>query len=166
MAITKQTGRKSTTVTAERSIRSNNPWARSVKALEAKEASTRATHSGPVGLGRGKNGLKRLQAVHRAQLKKRNQKALSCLKKSNAQISTKPAIPRAAMARLIGSIKNDMGLSPFKMQVAAIDLIHEVAEHYLVGLMEDSYLITKAAKRTTLMPKDIELYLRLNRARR
>ena len=39
----------------------------------------------------------------------------------------------------------------------AVDALHEAAENYLVGMMEDANLLTIHAKRYTIQPQDIEL---------
>ena len=39
----------------------------------------------------------------------------------------------------------------------AVDALHEVAESYLVGMMEDANLLTIHAKRYTIQPRDIQL---------
>ena len=39
----------------------------------------------------------------------------------------------------------------------AMDALHEAAESYLVGMMEDANLLTIHAKRFTIQPRDIQL---------
>ena len=43
----------------------------------------------------------------------------------------------------------------------AIDALHEAAESYLVGMMEDANLLTIHAKRYTIQPRDIQLACRI-----
>ena len=43
----------------------------------------------------------------------------------------------------------------------AVDALHEAAEHYLVGMMEDANLLTIHAKRYTIQPRDIQLAHRI-----
>ena len=43
----------------------------------------------------------------------------------------------------------------------AMDALHEAAENYLVGMMEDANLLTIHAKRYTIQPRDIELARRI-----
>ena len=65
-------------------------------------------------------------------------------------------VPRAAMRRVVKflSIRLD---SSKRWTPDALDAIQESAEHYLTGLFEDSDLLTKHAKRKTLMPQDMKL---------
>ena len=42
-------------------------------------------------------------------------------------------------------------------QVPAVAALQEVAEAYLIGLLEDVNLVAIHAKRVTIMPKDIQL---------
>ncbi len=42
-----------------------------------------------------------------------------------------------------------------------VDALQEAAEAYLVGLFEDSNLCAIHAKRITIMPKDMQLALRI-----
>ena len=49
----------------------------------------------------------------------------------------------------------------FDFQVQAILALQEVAEAYLVGLLEDTNLCGIHAKRVTIMPKDIQLAWRI-----
>ena len=44
-----------------------------------------------------------------------------------------------------------------KIQASAILALHEVAESYLVWLLEDGHLCAIHMKRITLMPKDLQL---------
>ena len=43
----------------------------------------------------------------------------------------------------------------------AMDALHEAAENYLVGMMEDANLLAIHAKRYTIQPRDIELAHRI-----
>ena len=43
----------------------------------------------------------------------------------------------------------------------AVDALHEAAESYLVGMMEDANLLAIHAKRYTIQPRDIQLARRI-----
>ena len=43
----------------------------------------------------------------------------------------------------------------------AVDALHEAAENYLVGMMEDANLLAIHAKRYTIQPRDIQLARRI-----
>jgi len=76
------------------------------------------------------------------------------------QKSTELLIRRMAFQRLVREIAQDYK-TDLRFQNAAISAIHEAAEHYIVGLFEDSNLCAIHAKRITLMPKDIQLARRI-----
>ena len=46
---------------------------------------------------------------------------------------------------------------PFRWQANAIEALHEGAENYLIGLLEDANLFALHARRITLQPRDIQL---------
>ena len=48
------------------------------------------------------------------------------------------------------------GILP-RWQKGAVDALHEAAEHYLIGMMEDANLLAIHAKRYTIQPRDIQL---------
>ena len=50
---------------------------------------------------------------------------------------------------------------PWQMQAMAIYMLQWAAEAYLVGLLEDTNLIAIHTKCVTIMPKDIQLVLRI-----
>jgi histone H3 len=49
----------------------------------------------------------------------------------------------------------------FRYQSSAIGCLQEATESYLVGLFEDTNLCSIHAKRVTIMPRDIQLALRI-----
>ena len=52
-------------------------------------------------------------------------------------------------------------MDPWQMQAMAIYVLQWAAEAYLVGLLEDTNLIAIHTKHVTIMPKDIQLVLRI-----
>ena len=48
-----------------------------------------------------------------------------------------------------------------RFQAATLDALQEAAEAYLVGLLEDTNLCCIHSRHVTLMPKDIELAMRI-----
>ena len=50
---------------------------------------------------------------------------------------------------------------PWRMQAMAVYILQWVAEAYLTGLLKDANLIAIHTKHVTLMPKDIQLALRI-----
>ena len=47
--------------------------------------------------------------------------------------------------------------SHFRIQARAVGALHEAAEAYLVGLMEDANALAIHARRVTVQPRDIQL---------
>lgn len=76
-------------------------------------------------------------------------------------------IPRRAFHRLVRAVTeeivSDRGSDPFRYQAAALEALQEGVEAYLTGIFEDSNLCAIHAKRVTVMPRDMQLCLRLQR---
>lgn len=74
-------------------------------------------------------------------------------------------IPRRAFHRLIRAVTEeivrDRGSDPVRYQAAALEALQEGTEAYLTGIFEDSNLCAIHAKRVTLMPRDMQLCLRI-----
>lgn len=60
------------------------------------------------------------------------------------------------MREITQQFKSDM-----RYQTAALSALQEGAEAYIVGLFEDTNLCCIHAKRVTIMPRDIQLSLRI-----
>ncbi len=69
-------------------------------------------------------------------------------------------IRKAPFQRLVREIAQDLK-SDLRFQSTAVLALQEAAEAYLTGLFEDTNLCCLHAKRVTIMPKDIQLALRL-----
>lgn len=71
----------------------------------------------------------------------------------------KRAIPRVHIKRAVKETVDDWSLNPGQMRVSpdAIDLIHEVAEDYLISVMQASVMCTVHAKRRTTFKSDMRL---------
>ena len=76
------------------------------------------------------------------------------------QKSTALLIRRLPFQRLVREIAQDIK-TDLRFQQAAIKVLQEAAEAYLVGLFEDTNLCAIHAKRVTIMPKDIQLARRI-----
>ena len=86
------------------------------------------------------------------------------------QASTELLIRKAPFQRLVrqvhlesfheGSMEHT-----YRYQGTAILALQAAAEAYLVGVFQDSYLCTIHAKRVTLMPKDMQLAMRIRGGR-
>lgn len=82
------------------------------------------------------------------------------------QKSTELLIPRLSFQRVIRNIIKEMFPSmdkPFLFQSMALHALHEAAETYIVGLLEDSNLCAIHSRRVTVMPRDLLLARRIRR---
>ena len=86
------------------------------------------------------------------------------------QSSTENLIKRTPFQRLIREISQEYRICPdgpgtpsvqVRFQSTAIAALQEVAENYIVGLFEDVNLLAIHARRVTIMPRDIQLALRI-----
>jgi histone H3 len=82
------------------------------------------------------------------------------------QTSTELLIRKAPFQRLVRqvhleSFREGTMEHAYRYQGSALLALQEAAEAYLVGVFHDSYLCTIHAKRVTLMPKDIQLAMRI-----
>ena len=87
------------------------------------------------------------------------------------QKSTELLIRKLPFQRLVCEIANDIDVCPahlhgkIRFQSAAVMVLQEASEAYLVGLFEDTNLCAIHTKRVTIMPKDIQLARRIRRER-
>ena len=86
------------------------------------------------------------------------------------QQSTKSLIKKTPFNKLIKEISQEYRICPegpgtpsvqVQFQSTALAALQEAAENYLVGLFEDVNLLAVHAKRVTVMPRDIQLALRI-----
>ncbi|ODM93899.1 histone H3.3 [Orchesella cincta] len=79
------------------------------------------------------------------------------------QKSTELLIPKLPFQRLCREVMTDLGNKDkgFRFKAAALGALQEAAEVYLVGLFEDTNLLSIHAKRVTIQPKDIRLARRI-----
>ncbi len=76
------------------------------------------------------------------------------------QKSTDLLIRKLPFQRLVREIAQDYK-SDLRFQTAAFEALQEASEAYLVGLNEDANLCAIHSKRVTIMPKDLQLALRI-----
>jgi len=76
------------------------------------------------------------------------------------QKSTELLIRKLPFQRLIREIAQDFK-TDLRFQGSGVHALQEASESYLVGLLEDSYLLTLHANRVTLKEKDIHLARRI-----
>ena len=76
------------------------------------------------------------------------------------QKSTELIIRKLPFQRLVREIAQDFKIE-LSFQSSAVMALQEASEAYLVGLFEDTNLCAIHAKRVTIMPKDIQLALRI-----
>ena len=69
---------------------------------------------------------------------------------------------RKPFQRLVREIAADIK-TDLRFQSSAIGALQEAAEAYLIGVFEDANLCALHAKRVTILPKDMQLALRIRR---
>ncbi|XP_033053946.1 histone H3.3A-like [Trachypithecus francoisi] len=131
MARTKQTARKSASVKAPR-----------------RQLATKATCKSAPSTG----GVKKPRRYRRGTV------ALREIRRY--QKSTEFLIPKIPSQRLVPEIAQDFK-TDLRFQSAAIGVLQEASEAYLVGLFKDTNLCAIHDKRVTIMPKDIQLARRI-----
>ncbi|CDW60652.1 Histone domain containing protein [Trichuris trichiura] len=77
------------------------------------------------------------------------------------QKGTELLLRRAPFQRVVRDIAQRLGKQDLRFKRIALEALQTGAEAYLVGLMEDTNLATIHAKRQTIMPRDMQLALRL-----
>jgi len=103
---------------------------------------------------------KEQQQIQRRKRRKRpGAKALQEIREY--QRTTDLLIRRMPFARLVREIQSKMTREPFRWQATAILALQEAAEAHLIGLFEDTNLCAIHGKRVTIMPKDMQLALRI-----
>ena len=79
------------------------------------------------------------------------------------QKSTDLLIRKLPFQRLVREIVQDISSDPqgLRIQASALLALQEAAEAYLVNVFEDANLACIHAKRVTILPKDLQLAIRL-----
>jgi len=79
------------------------------------------------------------------------------------QKSTDLLIPKLPFSRLIREVATNVAshVQDLRFQSAAIMALQEAAEAYLTTLFEDTVLCAIHARRVTIMPKDMQLTMRI-----
>lgn len=81
------------------------------------------------------------------------------------QESTNTLIARAPFRRLVREVAASVK-ETLRMSQTAVDALQEATEGYVTAVLSDSYLCAVHARRVTLMPKDLQLALKLRGDRR
>ena len=76
------------------------------------------------------------------------------------QRSTKLLIPKYAFQQLVREVTQEH-FAGIRFQHSSLEALQEASEAYLVRLFEDTNLCALHAKRVTIMPRDMQLALRL-----
>lgn len=104
-----------------------------------------------------------LQSLRIGRRSRKSRKELIALREIRRyQKTTELLIPRIKFQRLAREITQSFK-SNMQFQVNSLEALHEAAENFIVGLMEDANLCAIHAKRVTVMPRDIQLAMRLRR---
>ena len=95
-------------------------------------------------------------------VKRRKAGAVSLMEIRHYQKHVELLIPLLAFSRLVREVASEVSRALLRFQSAAIKVLQEGSEAYLIGLFEDSQLCTIHAKHSTVMPKDMHLASRLH----
>jgi histone H3 len=76
------------------------------------------------------------------------------------QKSTELLIKKLSFKRFVSEIAQKFKLN-IRFQSSAVLVLQEASESYLVGLFEDTNLCAINAQRVTIMPKDMQLAIRI-----
>lgn len=74
---------------------------------------------------------------------------------------TRNLIPRMALQRLVKGLMAEMGLD-YRVTSGCLAALQDASENYIVKLFENTNLCGFHAKRVTIMPKDLQLALRIS----
>ncbi|KAH9409420.1 hypothetical protein TYRP_010427 [Tyrophagus putrescentiae] len=77
------------------------------------------------------------------------------------QKSTELLMPRLPFQRLVRELAENNVLTGLRFQVSALEALQHATEAYLVELLEKTNLCAIHAKRVTIMPRDMQLAVRL-----
>lgn len=117
-----------------------------------------STFAGPVGLGVGKGGIRRLLRINRRVVPTRRQI------ERQATINDGNSIPFLPFARAVRQIINSIaGEGNFRLQAVTVRILKEISETYLVNFFDTCNLFVSHNRRVTLMPRDIDLYKRVKK---
>lgn len=150
MVRTKQTARKSTG--------GRTPNVYRILETKTKALKSKGKHLPPV----GRNVAKKSSAAEMMHKKVRRYRPGTVALKEirRYQKTTELLIRHAPFQRLVREIstkfKND-----FRFQSGAMTALQEASEAYIIGLFEDTNLCAIHAKRVTIMPRDIQLAMRI-----
>lgn len=163
---TRQTGRKSTATIVDQPSavrRCYDPFGRTADRLQARVEREQRTYRGPVGLGRGKGGLRLLHRHARRLHQRRTDHILGLVRrKANEE---KPCIQKAPFMRALKEIMNEIDPERvYRFQGAVCNIIKEAAEVHMVRFFEDVNLAACHANRVTVMVKDIHMVKRMRRS--
>ncbi|VVC41257.1 Histone-fold,Histone H2A/H2B/H3,Histone H3/CENP-A [Cinara cedri] len=77
------------------------------------------------------------------------------------QNSTNLLIRKLPFQRLVREIAQNIKKKQLQFHCASLEILQEASEAYIIGLFEDTNLCAIHAKRVTIMPKDIQLSMRI-----
>ena len=120
---------------------------------------TTSSNTNPHNVG---SGLDKLSHIKKKKKKKRwriDYSGLRAVTDEQKRSQFKPAIPRVAIRRVFREYtdKWTRGSDQFRLSKAAVSIVHEVAEDYLISIMQASALCTVHAKRKTTFRADMKL---------
>ncbi|CAH1170204.1 unnamed protein product [Phaedon cochleariae] len=106
------------------------------------------------------NTTKKLRREHKDKVKRYRPGQLALKEIRRYQKNTELLIPKIRFQRLVRSITQEVR-KDLKFQAACLLALQEAAEAYMTGVFEDTNLCAIHAHRVTIMPRDIQLALRI-----
>lgn len=125
------------------------------------QTARKSTTTGKFAAKLARKGISKLRPIKVQGEKTRYRPAALALKDIRRyQKSSEFLIRKMSFQRLVREIASNFKLE-LKFQTAALCALQEVSEAFLIGLFEDTNLCAVHAKRVTIMPRDLQLAIRL-----
>lgn len=107
--------------------------------------------------GVGKGGVRRLAQALKKQHKQAEKVALIQLRQTERLCNEEPSIPMRPFFAIVKEIFANLNKADFRIQLAAVEVLRTEVEWKMANTFEFSYMLTRHASRSTLMPRDLHL---------
>ncbi|RWS30907.1 histone H3 variant-like protein [Leptotrombidium deliense] len=139
--------------------KSTNQWSQTL----ARQLETKRSKGGKGKGGKGKHLKGKVRKEERVKKKTRRWRpgTVALREIRRYQKSVENLIPRMPFQRLVREITQSLSVENIRYQTAALMALQEAAEAYIVNLFENTNLLAIHARRVTIMPRDMQLALRI-----